>query len=300
MAEPLSPSARLRADAALLGITAIWGSTFVLVKDALDRASPFVFLALRFALAGAVVTVLARGQLRDRASVRRGLVLGVFVFVGFALQTFGLADTTPSRSAFITGLSVALVPFVAVFLFRRWPRVPSLLGIALAVIGLYWLTLSGSAPSGGARLRGDLLTLGCAVAYAFHIAINERFAAISKIFAMVAVQLWVVSLLSAICIPFFGGKLVLDGVLVWGVVFTGLFATALAILVQTWGQARTTAVRAALIFSLEPVFAAVYSVLLGREQLGAKEAVGGGLIVLGVAVAEVGNTLIDRWALARG
>ncbi|MDQ3267101.1 MAG: DMT family transporter [Myxococcota bacterium] len=286
---------RLRGDLALLLITAVWGGTFVLVKDSLDQADPFTFLTLRFSLGALAAAAIARGDLWHKPSVRYGLLLGVFLFLGYALQTTGLQHTTPSRSAFITGMTIVLVPFVSIVLFKRLPRIPSLLGVGLAVLGLYWLTLAEGAASTSGTLRGDLLTFGCTVAYAFHIAWNERLAPKAKVMAMVTVQLTVVAVLSALCLPLLEVRLVWNPTLLWGVVFTGLFASTLAIGVQTWGQARTTAVRAALIFSLEPVFAALYSVAVGREALGRRELVGGGLIIFGVAVAEVGNALWDRW-----
>lgn len=300
MATPQSapgPS-RLKGDLALLLITAVWGGTFVLVKDALDRADPFTFLALRFAIGALAAFAMARADLRHGPSVRYGLLLGLFLFAGYAFQTTGLEHTTPSRSAFITGMTIVLVPFVSTVLFRRMPRVPSLLGVAIAVVGLYWLTLRGASEGDAAGTAwGDLLTGGCTLAFAFHIAWNERFAPRAKVMAMVGTQLAVVSVLSAIALPFVETRLQPDGTLWFGLLFTGLVASTFAIGVQTWGQAHTTAVRAALIFSLEPVFAALYSVVAGREALGERELVGGALIVAGVVIAEVGNAAWDRWTI---
>ena len=291
---------RVQADLALLLITAFWGVTFVVVKDALSHADPFSFLALRFAVGALVLTLLARRQVLAPQALRAGGLLAVFLFAGFALQTVGLTSTTPSRSAFITGLSVVGVPFVSLAFFRRVPRVPSLVGVALAVAGLWALTRPDVAVSGGSGAglaRGDLLTVGCALAYAFHIAFTEKLAPRQHVMGMVAVQLWGVALLSALCAALQPGgpRVAWTGSFVAGFVFCGVFASALAISVQTWGQARTSAVRAALIYSLEPVFAAAYSVLLGYERLGAREALGGGLIMLGVLVAELGAYLVDRF-----
>lgn len=290
-----NPAQRYQADVVLLAITALWGCTFVVVKDALALADPFSFLAMRFFVGAVALTLIARGDLTDRYSVISGLKLGVLLFVGFAFQTTGLAYTTPSRSAFITGLSVVLVPFVSVALFRRMPKVFSLIGIAVAVAGLYVLTLGADRADTGApdTTLGDLLTLGCAVAYAFHITLVERYAQRSKLSAMVGVQLWVVTLLS---LPplLFGARVRFEAPLIVGVLVTGLLASALAIVLQTWAQARTTAVRAALIFSLEPVFAAFFSVAMGREELGRPELIGGSLILLGVLVAEVGGPVFER------
>lgn len=284
-----------RADLVLLAITALWGCTFVVVKDSLALADPFSFLAMRFAIGAVALTAFAGSGLKDRYSIVSGLKLGVLLFIGFAFQTTGLALTTPSRSAFITGLCVVLVPFASYALLRRPPKVFSMIGIGFAVWGLYVLTLGGESqnPNATALRTGDLLTLGCAVAYAFHIALVELYAPRAKMAAMVGVQLWVVALLSLPALAF-GFHVKFEATLISGLLVTGLLASALAILLQTWAQARTSAVRAALIFSLEPVFAALFSVAMGREQLGQPELIGGALILVGVLVAELGGPIVDR------
>lgn len=282
--------ARLRGDLVLIGITALWGVTFAVVKDALQQSDPFTFLALRFSVGGLTATLLARRQLLQRNVVLPGMILGLFLFAGYAFQTVGLVHTTESRSAFITGLAVILVPLVSLGLFRRLPQPPSVVGVAIALAGLYVLT--GGLANGGGQgnpLLGDLLTLGCAVTFAFHIALTEVFARKAPPLALVAVQLWVVALLSAASLPFVDVRVDWSGGFLPAVVFTGVFASAGAIALQTWAQARTTAVRAALIFSLEPVFAATVAVVLGRETLGMRELLGGGLTVLAIVVAELGN-----------
>jgi drug/metabolite transporter (DMT)-like permease len=287
----------LKADGVLIAITAMWGLTFVVVKDALDAADPFTFLALRFAVGALAIALVARKRLLGRDELRYGALLSVFLFGGFAFQTFGLLSTTPSRSAFITGLSVLLVPFVSIALLRKWPRVPAVLGVLLAVFGLAYLTgVTESAGEGSGTSTGDLLTLGCAVSYAVQITLTERYAPKVDTLAMVGVQLGCVSLLSLLCLPFVELRFEPNLAFAGAVAFTGVFASAIAIGAQTWAQARTSAVRAALIFSLEPVFAAAYSVLTGYERLGRKEALGGGLIVAAVLVSEVGNAWLDRRA----
>jgi len=286
-------SSRFWADGALALVTALWGVTFVVVKGALDQADPFSFLALRFLVGAVVLTALARREVLAPLAVRRGMVLGVFLFLGFALQTMGLVTTTPSRSAFITGLNVVLVPLLGFAFFRRLPRVASLVGVALASVGLHYLTGVDMEEGGGFSL-GDWLTLGCAGAYAVHILLTERYAPKTGVAGLVAVQLWVVALLSVLCLPFTEARVAWTPGFIGAFVFCGLFASALVISVQTWGQARTTAVRAALIYSLEPVYAAVYSVVLGYEVLSPREWLGGSLIVFGVLVAELGGHLWDR------
>ena len=286
---------RLQADGALMLLTVLWGTTFVVVKDALSHGDPFSFLALRFSTGALVLSLLTGRRMLSPVHLRRGALLGVFLFAGFALQTTGLADTTPARSAFFTGLYVLLVPIVVVAMFRRVPRVASLLGVVLSAVGLYFLTRPDVGSESGLS-RGDLLTLGCAVAYAFHITLTERYAPREDVGALVAVQLWVVALLSVLCLPFVEARVAWTPAFLGAVAFCGVIASALALSVQTWAQARTSAVRAGIIFSLEPVFAGAFSVVLGYETLGAREWVGGAFIFLGVLVSEVGSAL---WARLR-
>ncbi|HEY1335403.1 MAG TPA: DMT family transporter, partial [Myxococcaceae bacterium] len=141
------------ADGVLVAVTAIWGASFVVVQDAVRLADPFTFLTLRFILGAAVLTARDWRGLRDRRLVRAGVGLGALLFVGFVTQTMGLQFTTPSRSGFLTGLSVLLVPFVGLLLFRRWPSPPVLLGVALAVAGLWFLT-GGMSSAGGETSKG--------------------------------------------------------------------------------------------------------------------------------------------------
>jgi drug/metabolite transporter (DMT)-like permease len=293
MSEHSEGQSRLQADGAMTLMTAFWGITFVVVKGALSHGDPFSFLTLRFSIGAVALTAFAwRGMLVPQ-TLRRGLVLGLFLFLGFALQTVGLVTTTPSRSAFITGMYVVFVPMLGLALFRRVPRVASVVGVVLAAVGLHYLT---GVQVGEAEdlSTGDWLTLGCAMAYAFHILLTERYAPKSGATALVAVQLWVVALLSALCLPFTEVRVEWTPSFLGAAAVCGLLASALAITVMTWAQARTTAVRAALIYATEPVFAAVYSVALGYETLGVREWVGGGFIVAGVLVAEVGGHLLGR------
>lgn len=283
------------ADGVLVAVTAIWGASFVVVQDAVKLADPFTFLALRFTVGAAVLSVRDWRALGDRRLLVTGAGLGALLFVGFITQTAGLQYTTPSRSGFLTGLSVLLVPFVGLVLFRKWPSPPVLLGVALAVSGL-WLLTGGISGSGGATAKGDLLTIACAVVFAFYIVLLEPAARVHRSTPLVAAQLWVVTLLALLALPFVPRHLAASPALWWAVVYTGVLSTAVCLLAQTWAQARTSAVRAALIFALEPVFAAVWSVALGRERLGGRELAGGTLIVLGIVAAELGGAL---WARRR-
>ena len=282
------PRAALVADGVLLAITAFWATSFVLVKDALGAADPLTFLALRFGAAGLACAALAWRDGAHAPSIRAGVKLSPFLFGGYALQTAGLWWTSPARSAFLTGLCVLFVPFVGWALNGRRPRPAILMGVLLAAAGMYLLTLHGQELRGaGEAWVGDLLTLGCAVSYAFHVVLTERYAPGARPSVMVATQVWGVLLLSLPCLAVFPVRLEPTAHLWWVVAYTGVLATAVAISLQTWAQARTTAVRAGLVFALEPVFTAALGVYLGREALTGAQWAGGALIVLGVVAGEV-------------
>ncbi len=277
-----------RADAVLVSITAFWGLTFVVVKDAVVLSDPFTFLALRFALGAVLLTLVAWRSMRTAALWRAGVGLGVLLFVGFSAQTSGLQYTTPSRSAFLTGLSVLLVPLLSFVMYRRRPAPASLLGVALAVCGLWALAGGRSLGVTSGLGRGDQLTLLCARAFALQVTLLERLARTQAPAPLVAVQLWTVAALAVVALLLLGPRLQPSWPLWSAVLVTGVAGSAVALLLQAWAQARTTAVRAALVYALEPVFATAYSVALGRERLGQREFLGGALILAGVLVSELG------------
>jgi drug/metabolite transporter (DMT)-like permease len=288
------------ADLALLGLTLFWGTTFYFVKGVLAFASPGVFLAARFALATALLAVAALVR-RERAGagfLRHGALLGVFMFAGFALQTVGLRHTTPSRSGFLTGLAVLIVPFIARFLLGRTVKLASWAGVALAVAGLVLLTHPFGEEVDAAVQLGDLLTAGCAVAFALQIVFTSEWAPRHPVVALTLLQVGVAFLGALALLPFEASYFRPEGAAVFAgtVAFTGVFMTALGFFVQNWGQRHTTAVRAALIFSLEPVAAALFSHFYGGEVLRATDWAGGALIALGVVAGEVGGLIEGRRA----
>ncbi len=284
------------ADLALLLLTLAWGTTFLLVKNALVGTSAGVFLLLRFGLASAALGLAAalRGKPATRGALRDGALLGVAMWGGFALQTLGLERTTPARSGFLTGVSVLIVPFLSHFLLRRRVRLAAWLGVALAVAGLLALTRPfGDSVSAEVRM-GDLLTAGCALCYAFQITFTSEWSPRHPLALLTAVQVGTTFALSGLLLAFEPAALSPSPAL-WGTVaFTGLCMTAGAFAVMNWAQRRTSAVRAALIFSLEPAAAALFSHFVGGEPLVALDWMGGGLIALGVVVGEVGGALQAR------
>jgi drug/metabolite transporter (DMT)-like permease len=269
---------------ALVLVTAIWGITFVQVKDAVEIYPLFAFLAVRFAIASATLAPLAGPRLRtlDRRGAGAGVVLGGLLALGYALQTAGLARTTVSSTGFITGLCVVLTPVTALLLFRHRIAPAAWAGVALATVGL--ALLSGIEAGSAA---GDALVLGGAFAYALQIVLMERFSPDYDPLALTLVEMIAAFLgFTAIAVAL-GDLSVPHGWTVWGALLvTGVFASALAFLVQTWAQRRTSATRTALVFALEPVFAGLAGYLLAGDRLGALGWGGCGLILAGIVVSE--------------
>ena len=275
---------RTKAEALLVVATFIWGSTFVVVKAALADAAPMPFLAVRFTLASLLLlAVMGRGQV-DRKAIVPGIILGLFLFVGFIFQTWGLLYTTPSKSAFITGFSVILVP-VIIWLRGARLRMPTAMGSLLGLAGLYYLVLP---PHLASANRGDIFTLIGAFAFAFHIVLvgsyNRRF----SFRQLVPTQILVVGLLSTLSLPFDPNPhLAWTGHLIGALIVTAVLATCFAFTAQNWAQQYTPAAHAAIIFTLEPLFAALTSWVVMGERVGGRFLVGAGLIMAGMVVSEL-------------
>jgi drug/metabolite transporter (DMT)-like permease len=276
-------SKRTKAELLLVVTTFFWGATFVIVKGALADASPLLFVALRFLVAGLLMwLVMARGRI-ERKAVLPSLLLGIALFAGFAFQTWGLVYTTPSRSAFVTGFSVILVPVISIFTGYRLGRgnaAPAALGLA----GLYFLVL----PSGiGAVNRGDLLCLFAAVSFAVHVVLLGTWSRRIPFRQLAPGQILVVGVIAVLAAPFAPSTaLHWTGRLVFAVVVTAILATAFAFSAQVWAQQYTPPAHTAVIFTLEPVFALLTSLIVTGEHLGGKEVLGFVLILAGMIVSE--------------
>lgn len=269
---------------ALVAVTAIWGFTFVLVKDALPLYPLFAFLTVRFAISTALLAPFAWGSLRalPRAGWVAGVVVGLLLAAAFGLQTAGLELTTVASTGFITGLYVVFTPIIALALFGT--RVPRALwlGVGLAVVGL--LLLNGVPGGSGV---GNLLVLASALAAALQIAALERFAPLYGARALTFLMMATCFVSFTVIALALGDLSVPRGRTVWSaLVVTGLFAGALGYLIATWVQARTTAARAALVFTLEAPFAALFGVLLAGEVLGWVGLLGCAVMMAGILVAE--------------
>ena len=281
---------RWQADLALVLVTVIWGSTFVVVKNTLNRVGPFVFVAARFWIAVALLALLllVRRPARTDHLLRDGVLTGLFLTLGFVTQTLGLRTTEAGKAAFITGLSVVLVPLLAALVLRQPPSRAAVVGVVLATVGLGLMTLDR-----GLRLSsGDLWVLACALAFALHILSTGRFAPRHDVLAFTLVQLTTVALLtSSGALIFERSALLLPSAAVSAALYIGIAATALVFGIQTWSQQYTTPTHTALIFALEPVFAALFAAAFADERLDLREGSGAALILLGMILAEVGEGL---------
>jgi drug/metabolite transporter (DMT)-like permease len=269
---------------ALILVTAVWGVTFVQVKDAVAIYPLFAFLAVRFAIASAVLAAPAAARVRGlgRRGVAAGAALGALLASGYALQTEGLARTTVSGAGFVTGMYVVLTPLIALALFRTRIRLAAWLGTAVAVTGL---ALLSGVHAGSAA--GDLLVLAGAATYALQIVLMERYAPRYDPLALTLVEMAAAFVGLAVVATSLGELQVPRGWTVWGaLIVTGVFASALAYLFQSWAQRRIDATRTALLFSLEPVFAGIFGFSLAGDRLGWVGWSGCLVILAGIVVAE--------------
>jgi drug/metabolite transporter (DMT)-like permease len=275
-------SQRLFADFALLLITAIWGSTFVMVDQAVDVLGVFTFLALRFTIAFVVLLIVFSYQLYKNKftwnTLWRGIVIGVFLFIGYSFQTFGMAvGTEPGKAAFITGLYVVLVPIFASILLRKAPHVLSWVAIVIVIVGLGLLSIE-SLQIQASDLLGDFLVMIGTFGYAFHIISTDKFIQKEHYSTLTVIQIGTVMLLSWVfsgifwnnSIPSLAGKFAFirsyfTNEVLLAITFTGTVATALILSLQTFAQKRTSPTHVAVIFSMEPVFGAIFAIIIVGE-----------------------------------
>jgi len=286
-------SRSLKAHILLVLITLIWGSTFVLVKKALEDSSPLVLNAVRMALAAALLAIYYRKHLAvmTRPALTSGIVVGVFLYLGYGFQTAGLALTTPSKSAFLTGSSTVLVPLFLVLFWRAKIHIWRLVGIALAFLGLFLMTV----PAGREGLadfarvnRGDLLSIGCAIAFAFQIISLGRASQRFPFEQIAVLQVGTAAILMTLTAPLLEQpRFHASPVVIAAVLITGILGTAVAFTVQAWAQQFTPATHTALIFNMEPVFAWLTSFIVLKERLGLRAGLGALLILAGVLVSEL-------------
>jgi len=291
-------SLRLRADAALVAATVVWGSSFIVVKNVVEDSPPLGFLFWRFLLAATLALAIAARRPRTPGLLRDGAATGLLLAAGMALQVLGQRETTASKAAFLTGLSVVLTPFAAYARTRKLPSLENGAGIVLASAGFFLLTF----PRGGIPFnRGDLLMTACGVAFAFYIVeLGERTREHDAL-RLTALQMAVVALSSGVLwlllrAPLLSGlpgtglerrPIVWPGTFLWSVLYLGSIGAVGTFLAQTWAQRHMSATHAAIIFALEPVVAALLAARFLGERLGTRGIAGGALVLAGIVGSEV-------------
>lgn len=278
---------QVKADLALLIITVGWGSSFLLSKNALADLETFNFLGVRFLMAFIVSCGFFMKKIvkMDKKTLRLGVFMGIILYIHYALQTVGLNITTVSKSAFITGTNVVMVPIFSALLIKRLPQKSAVLGVGFAFVGMSLLTLN----SGALGLNiGDILTFLCAAVFALYIILVGKYTVEVESISFAVVQIGVVAALSWITSFAIETPHLPTTAVSWiNVGFLAVACTSLAFIVQSVAQQFTSPTHTALIYSGEPVFAAIFAFLVAGEILGPKGLLGAGLILLGMLVAEI-------------
>lgn len=285
------------ADFNLLLVAFVWGTTFVIVQKAIAFLEPYSFNTVRFFIAAIlllfIIYFFKRSSFREfknKNLLKSGTLLGFWLFLGYGFQTVGLLYTTSSKAGFITGLSVVLVPLFSYVLLKQKLNWQIGFSSLLAVAGLYLLTIHNSFSLN----IGDGYVLLCAISFALHIVFTGKFAKSFDALCLTVLQLFTVSFLSFITAFFteqwqgiFAMNMLLKSEVITALLITSLFATALAFLAQTYFQSFTTPARVALIFAMEPVFAAITAFIVLNERLGSKALIGCILILFGMVLSEL-------------
>ena len=269
--------ALLLAPWALLAVAAMWGISFVWMKDILDQQDVYSFLFSRFIVAALVMVVVNPKMITrlNREIIAKGSVIGAVLGLGYIFQTLGLDRTTPAITGFITGLYVVLTPLIAAFLLKEKLTTQAWFYIALATLGLAVLSVSGWSIG-----IGEFFVLISAILFAAHILLLSRWSKKFDAYALTFVQLSTCALVSLVPTTINGFTSPPDSQ-VWGVIlFTAVFATFFAFVIQTWAQARISATKVAVILTMEVVFAALFSVILGAEPLTLRIVIGGSMVLI--------------------
>ena len=278
---------------ALLTAAVIWGSSFIVMKDAVNDVPVFQLLAIRFTLAGLLLTVIFRRNLlaSGRGVLRDGAVCGVLLLCAYALQTFGLMTTTPGTNAFLTAVYCVMVPFMAWGFFRKRPTAYNWAAAVMCIAGIGLISLSGDLTVG----PGEGLTLLSGLFYALHIMALSHFGSKDDPIALTIVQFAVVAALSWVCTLLTEQGAAFPAPAVWPqLLYLTVFATAVTLVLQSVGQSLTPPSQSSILLSLESVFSVFFSVLLGREELTLQLAFGFGLIFLSVIISETQLSFLRR------
>jgi len=280
---------KIKAEAILLGVVIIWGYTFPVIKNVLNVIPPFIFLTYRFFLAFSIIYLIFRKRLKriDLLTIKKGFLIGLFLFLGYFGQTVGTQFTTATKTAFITGISVVIVPIISYFWIREKIYRNSVIGVLLAMIGLWLMNTNGTIYH--FNLGDSLVFLG-AIGFALYIVAVDIYTRKLDYIKLVFIQLITVSLLSFLMAIIYEKEALTfsySSYVWWAVVLNGVFATALAFYLQNRFQKYSNPTKIAIIFSAEPVFGALFSYLILGETIGIFGFMGGIAIFSGMFVAQI-------------
>lgn len=287
-AQETANKSALRNTLLLVLVTMIWGSTFLVVKDTVKISGPFTFLAFSCSVGTLVLAIIFRKRLLHitRAEVFAGLLIGIFLFAGYALQTTGLQYTTVSKAGFLTGLYVPQVPLLSFLLLRQRPTFGAIIGVVCSLIGL--ILLSVNSTFNLVFGLGEVLLLGCSVAFALQIICISRFAPRVDAINLAIIQLALTAVLSFLAMSIMGETYRIPPLVVWGaVLFMGVADIAFCLLIMNWVQQYVSSNRATLIYALEPMWAALFGYVLAGETLSLFAWIGCIFILLGMIVGGI-------------
>ncbi len=284
------------ADIVLFSVALSWGTTFVIVQDAIKDIPVFAFLFLRFFLSFILMALLSLKYIKqlNKTLINSGIFLGSLFFLGYATQTYGLIYAKSSIVAFITGLNVVIVPIVVYLLFKQKVYIFSVIGAITAAFGLWLLTGAGGLNSFG---KGEFYSLLCAIFFAIHIVYTAKLSKNFNIFLLVSIELLTVALLSLIA------SLIVDPFtfpkeysypLILALITTVIFATVYALFMQTYMQQFTTPAKTAIIFTMEPASAAIFSYFYAHEVLNSVQIIGATIMLVAMLIAEIGSYYKNR------
>jgi drug/metabolite transporter (DMT)-like permease len=302
MSENASPKqSRLTSEGALLLMTLLWGATFVIVKESLRDISSMLFVATRFGIAGIILfaALIFRKKKFVRKAFGPGIFLGIFLYLSFITQTIGLKYTTATNSGFITGSSVVIVPFLQFFIQKKKPSYGAIVGTILVFIGILFLSSGGNSITGflaqfGQNFNlGDGLTLACAFFYAFHIVFIDSISTKHDNWILLFTQIITVCILALLTAIIFAGFSIeplrsnYSNYLIFGILYTSIFTTLVTIGLQAKFQKNVTPTQAGIIYSFEPIFAAIFAFFLLNEKMSMFGLVGCALIFLGLIISMI-------------
>ncbi|MBI1936599.1 MAG: DMT family transporter [Ignavibacteriales bacterium] len=301
-------SSKYLGEAALLLMTIIWGGTFVIVKESLNDISTMLFVAIRFGVAALIIGayLYIKKYKVDKKSLASGFVLGAFLFLGFLFQTIGLKQTTATKSGFITGSLVVMVPIFQTVIEKKLPSTGAQIGTVLVFFGILFLSSGGTSITnflselGGSFNFGDTLTLICAAFFALHIVFMDIISPRHDFWILFVTQLVTVSVLSLLGSFIFhaGGfeNIHIDPTpnLIWGLLYTSLLATCVNFGLQTKFQKVVSPTKAGIIYSFEPIFAAIFAFFLLNEKISNFGLAGSALIFSGLIVSEAYDSIFNN------